>query len=135
MLGINEGTGGTVLLRLGNNRQGQRGFTGGLRPVDFNNTALGQAADTEGDIQTERAGGDSRNGLALVITHAHYRALAKLTFNLAQGSRQRLLFVLVHFASSWLGAGTAATDRSTTVYLVSIIPQKKWPAYPRFHSD
>jgi hypothetical protein len=61
VFGVDEGAGGAVLLRLGDDRQGQRGFTGGFRTVDFDDTAFWQAADAEGDVQTQRAGGDGRD--------------------------------------------------------------------------
>ncbi|MNN27166.1 hypothetical protein D3C81_1406930 [compost metagenome] len=96
VLGIDKGAGGAQLLCLGDHRQGQGGLARGLRTVDLDDPALGQTADTEGDIQPQRAGGNGRNRLALVVAHAHDRALTELTLDLTQGRGQGALLVLVH---------------------------------------
>ncbi|MNP04168.1 hypothetical protein D3C76_960760 [compost metagenome] len=96
MLGIDEGAGGALLLGFGDDRQGQGGFTRGLRAVDLDDTTFRQAADAQRDIQAKGAGGDGRNGLALVVAHAHDRALAELAFDLSKRRGQGALLVLVH---------------------------------------
>ncbi|MNE12055.1 hypothetical protein D3C80_1048350 [compost metagenome] len=96
VLGVDEGTGGAQLLRFGDHRQGQGGFTGGLGAVDLDDPAFRQATDAQGDVQAQRAGGDRRHGLALLVAHAHDRTLAELTLDLTQGRSQGALLVLVH---------------------------------------
>ena len=76
--------------------QGKRRLTGGFRTVDLDDPALGQAADAEGDVQAQGAGGDGRDRLALMVAHAHDRAFAELAFDLSQGRGQGALLVLVH---------------------------------------
>jgi hypothetical protein len=83
-------------LRLGNHRQCQGGFTGRFRTVDFNDTAFWQAANAERDVQTQRASGNGRDRLTVVIAHTHYGTLAELTFDLTQGRSQGFLLVVVH---------------------------------------
>ena len=41
------------LLRLGEHMQRQRRLTGGFRPVNFDDTALGQAPDTERQVERQ----------------------------------------------------------------------------------
>jgi hypothetical protein len=77
--------------------QTQRGLAGRFRAVDFDHPAARQAADTERDVQTERA---SRHGLDILadvaLAHLHHGALAELLFDLGQRRLQRLALVLVH---------------------------------------
>ncbi|MND38289.1 hypothetical protein D3C80_289910 [compost metagenome] len=96
VFGVDEGTGGAHLLGFGDDGEGQGGLAGGFGTVDLDDTAFRQAADAEGDVQAQGAGGNGRDGLAVMVAHAHYRALAELLFDLAQGSSQRALLVLVH---------------------------------------
>ncbi|MNN62151.1 hypothetical protein D3C81_1774320 [compost metagenome] len=96
MLGVDEGTGSAHFLGLGDDRQGQRGFTGRLRTVDLDDTAFWQAANAQGNVQAQGAGGNGRNRLALVIAHAHDRAFTELTLDLPQGRSQGALLVVVH---------------------------------------
>ncbi len=96
VLGVDEGTGGALFLGLGDHREGQGGLAGGFRTVDLDDPPLGQAADAEGDVQAQGAGRDGRDRLALMVAHAHDRALAELAFDLSQGRGQGALLVLVH---------------------------------------
>ncbi len=96
VFGVDECAGRAGFLRLGDHGQGQRGFTGGFRTVDFNNTAFWQTADAECDIQTQRASRDGRDRLTVLIAHTHYGTLAELTFDLTQGRSQGFLLVVVH---------------------------------------
>jgi hypothetical protein len=59
VFGIDEG-GGAAELRwhFGNDLEGEGGFAGGFRAVDFDDATARQAADAEGDVQAQRAGGD-----------------------------------------------------------------------------
>ena len=97
MLGIDEGAGGAHSLGGGDDREGQGGFTRGLRAVDFDDPAFRQTAYAEGDIQPQGTSGNGRDRLAIMIAHAHDRAFAELLFDLAQGSGQGTLLVLVHY--------------------------------------
>lgn len=54
------------------------------------------AANAERDVQTQRASGNSRDRLTVVIAHTHYGTLAELTFDLTQGRSQGFLLVVVH---------------------------------------
>ncbi|MNS92258.1 hypothetical protein D3C72_1263870 [compost metagenome] len=96
VFGVDEGAGGAVFLGFGDDRQGQRGLTRRFRAVDLDDTAFWQAADAQGDVQAQRAGGDGRDSLALVVAHAHDGALAELAFDLTQGRSQGALLVVVH---------------------------------------
>ncbi len=96
VLGVDEGAGGAILLGFGDDRQGQRGLTRRFRTVDFDDTALWQTTNAQGNVQAQRAGRDGRDSLALVVAHAHYRAFTELTFDLTQGRSQGALLVVVH---------------------------------------
>ena len=102
MLGVDEGAGAAQLLHFGNDLQGERGFTRGLGPEDFDDPAARQAAHTERDIEAERPGGDDLDVvLDAGIGQTHDGALAELLFNLGQGGAQRLAtfgagFCVVH---------------------------------------
>jgi hypothetical protein len=91
VLGIDEGTDAALLLGFGDGVQSERGLAGGLRPVDFDDAALGQAADAERDVETQRTG---RNRLdldrLLVLAQAHDRALAERPFDLRERRVERL---------------------------------------------
>jgi hypothetical protein len=58
VFGVDEGGGAAELLHLGDDLQGQGGLAGGFRAVDLDHPAARQAADAEGDVQAQRAGGD-----------------------------------------------------------------------------
>ena len=84
------------LLALRDRLQGQRGLARGFRTVDLHDATLGQATDTEGDIQHQRTGGDDLDRFDDAVAHAHHGALAELLFDLAQGGGEGTLLVLVH---------------------------------------
>src|SRR6516164_4411510 len=94
MLRIDEGAGPTAALTLGNHVQREGGLPGALRSVDLNDAAAWQSADTERDIEAERAG---RNNLGLrrglVRPEFHNRTLAKGAFDLAERRVQSPLLV------------------------------------------
>ncbi len=96
VLGIDESTGGAELLRFGNDRQGQSGFTRGFRTVNLDDPASRQTANAQSNVQAQGAGGNGRNRLAILIAHTHYGTLAELTFDLTQGRSQGFLLVVVH---------------------------------------
>ncbi|MNS88177.1 hypothetical protein D3C72_1221410 [compost metagenome] len=96
VFGVDEGTGSTHFLSLGDDRQGQRGFTGRLRAVDLDDTAFWQTANAQGNVQAQGASGNGRDRLTLVVAHAHDRAFTELTLDLPQGRSQGALLVVVH---------------------------------------
>ena len=59
VLGVDEAANAALLLRLGDDMQGQRGLARGFRTVDLDDAAARQAADAERDVEAERARGDS----------------------------------------------------------------------------
>ena len=87
--------------------QSQRCLARAFRPIDFNNPALRQAANAEGDIQAQRTGRDRLHvDLMIVRAELHYGALAELLLDVGQRRIKRL--VLVHYipfddAKLWRG--------------------------------
>jgi hypothetical protein len=80
-----------VLLHLGDDLQRQRGLAGRFRAVDLDHAAARQAAHAQGDVQSQRAGGDDLDVLDdLALAQAHDGALAELLFDLGQGGLQGL---------------------------------------------
>ena len=84
MFGIDECAGTAFFLSLSNDAQSQSCFTGAFRTVDFDNTAAGHTADTEGQVQTEGAGGDGFNvSMGVILSESHNGAFSEGFFNLA----------------------------------------------------
>ena len=96
MLGIDVGADASVALRLGDDVRGERGLTRGLRAEDLGDTATGQTADAEGEIERERTGGDRLDRHASLLAHLHDRALAELLLDLAEGYVECLVAVCFH---------------------------------------
>ena len=78
VLGIDKRAGATVALALRNYLQGQRGFTGRLRPIDFHDTTAWQTTNTQRDVQTQRPRRNRWYGFTPLVTETHHGALAKL---------------------------------------------------------
>ena len=76
VLGVDESHLAPPLLGLRQDVEGQRGLTGGLGAVDLDDAALGDAADTQGDVQRQRTGGDGLHHDARVLPQTHDGALA-----------------------------------------------------------
>ena len=58
---------------------GERGFARRLRAENLGDAAAGNAADTEGDVEREGAGGDGRDlGHSMWIAETHHGALAEV---------------------------------------------------------
>ena len=93
VLGIHEGHLAAHLLGLGQYMQSQRGLTGGLRPVDLHDTATGQTADTQCQIQRQRAGGDGLHIQGTLRAVAHDGALAIHLLDLLHSCFQRFFLV------------------------------------------
>ena len=94
VLGVDETTNAAVLLGLGDGVERERRLARGFRPVDFDDPATRQAADTEGNVEAERPGrhGGDLDG-RLVLAHAHDRAFAEGALDLAERRVQRLRLV------------------------------------------
>lgn len=69
------------ILGFGDQVQGHRGFAGGFRTKDLYDAAAGYAADPQGKIQLQTAGGNH--------VHLHFGLLAKLPYDLAELLVQR----------------------------------------------
>ena len=80
MLGVDEGAHAAGLLRLSNGVQGQRGLARRLGSVDFHHTAARQAADTEGEVESDRSRGNNGDVFRFT-TERHDGSLAKLFFD------------------------------------------------------
>ena len=111
VLGIDEGAGPALLLRLGDDRERQSGLARGFRAVDLDHPAPRQAADAQRNIQPQRARGNTGDGDVLPVSHPHHRALAELALNLAQGRLQCLFLVWIHELYLASVAGLVAGDR------------------------
>ena len=73
------------------NMQCNGGFTAAFRPIDLDDTPLGDTTDAQRNIQRQTAGG---NGLYIqcgMLAQTHHRTLAKLLFDLSQCGIQCLL--------------------------------------------
>ena len=83
MLRINKSRNSAAFLNLCNHMQGNGCFTTGFRSIDLNNTSLGHAAYSKGNIKPQRAG---RNRLYLHMSprfsQFHNRALSILFLNM-----------------------------------------------------
>jgi hypothetical protein len=85
MFGIHEGADPALFLFLGNGMQGQSGFARAFRAVNFDDSALGQTANAQRDIQPQRPGrGCLDLGHGVVGAKAHDGALPELAFDLGQ---------------------------------------------------
>ena len=102
VFGIDKGAHTAVFLALGDGFQTQGGFTGRFRAENFNNAAARQTADTERQIDAERAGRDDFEVFILMAAvHFHNGTFAELFFDLGQGCGQCFAFVF-RFAAFFL---------------------------------
>ncbi len=96
MLGVDKGALTAEFLHFGDDLQGERGLARRLRAVNLDHPSTRQAADTERDVESERAGRDDLNVLDhLTLTEPHDGALAELLFDLRQRDLQGLGFFAV----------------------------------------
>ncbi len=110
VLGVDVGGGASRLLHLGDDLQRQRGLARGLGPVDLDHAAAGQPADTQRDVEPQRARRDDLEVvLDLGIAHFHDRSLAELLFDLRQCGGEGLALVVVHRGSRKKGVGTGTS--------------------------
>ena len=101
VLGVDVGADAAVALGLGHDVHGEGGLAGGLRAVDLGDPAAGQAADAEGEVEGQGAGGDRVDRHRALLAHLHDRALAVLLLDAGEAQLEGLLLVLVllHLAS------------------------------------
>ena len=85
MLCVHKGHLAAPLLGLRDHVQSQGGLAGGLRPVDLHNPPRGQAADAQGHVQGQRAGGDVIHVQLRLVAEAHNGALAVHPLDLGHG--------------------------------------------------
>ena len=91
VLGVDEGGGTAPLLAFRDDVQGEGGLARGFGAVDFRHPASGDAADAEGEIEPDGAGGDHRHLDVHVVGELHHRALAELALDGFKGGLERFL--------------------------------------------
>ena len=117
-----------VFLRGGDDVQRKRSLTGGLRPVYLDDTAARNAADAEGKVKGQRAGGERFDVDRDIVSKAHDGALAVVLFYLRNGCFERFFliaacgrghcncfFLLGHLFS-------LSYDQNDFIYLIYIFP-------------
>jgi len=106
VFGVDEGRRAAALLALGHQVQGQGRLAGGLRPVDFGDAALGDAAHAKGDVETDGAGGNHRDGdQGGAVVHAHDGPFAELALDGGQRCGERLLAKFFRAGDGLFGHG------------------------------
>ena len=84
MLRVDEGCHTAALLRLGDDVQREGGLARGLGTVDLDDPAPWDTADTECDVERERAGRNDVDGLSLHLAETHDRSLPVGSLDLAE---------------------------------------------------
>ncbi len=146
MFRVHEGRHPAEFLGLRDHLQGQRRLARCLRPVDLDHAPARHAADAEGVVEADGAGGDEIDrGDGALLTEAHDRPLAELLLDLADGHVQGFrAFVPIVGRHGWLlwvvllsaeclvlsaGAKCSATapaeDDTRTCILVACRPQSQ----------
>ena len=72
-------------LGLGNGREGEGGFTGGFRSVDFHDASAGEPAHAQGAVNEKVAGGDDIHFHFGVVAKTHDGVFTEVFLNLGQG--------------------------------------------------
>ena len=96
VLNVDKNRFAAALLGLGDDVQRNGGFTGGFRPEDLNDSALGNTADSQSMVEQQRAGRNCLDVERAVLPELHHRTLAELAFDLKQCCFQCLLFFIGH---------------------------------------
>jgi hypothetical protein len=78
VLDVDEGGEAALFLGLGDDAETEGGLAGGFRAVDLDDAALREAADAEGEVHGEGAGGERLDLHLGVAAEAHDGALAEL---------------------------------------------------------
>src|SRR6202011_6026439 len=87
------------LLRLADDREGERRLARGLGAEDLDHPSTRQAADADRVVDRNRAGRDGLDRQVLALAEAHDRALAELALDLGEGvvdGLQAFGFVVYH---------------------------------------
>ena len=82
---VNECSQASGFLGLGDGRQGQGGFTGGFRSVDFHNAAAGKAAHTQSAVNQKVARGNDVHFHFDVVSKAHNGVFSEVFLDLGEG--------------------------------------------------
>ena len=97
VLRVDECSGASAALRAGDDLEGEGRLAGGLRPVDLHHPTARQSPHAEGQIQSERPGGDNLDVPDRTrVAHPHDRALAELTLDLREGRVECLSPAVIH---------------------------------------
>ncbi len=91
VLGVDEGGGASGLLRLGDDVERERGLARAFRPVDLDDPAARKAADSERDVEAQRARRDGLDLDRLARAQLHRAALAERAVDLREGGLEGLL--------------------------------------------
>jgi len=105
VLGVDEGRGAAELLGLGDDVQGERGLAARFRPVDLADAPPRDAADAQGQIEADGAGGDGGDGDVGRVVELHHRALAPLALYGRERGDQGLAAHVFGRGSGFLGHG------------------------------
>src|SRR5690554_1233081 len=97
VLSVDKCAGFARFLGFSYNLQGQCGFTGAFRAVDFNDPVVRQAANTQGYVQPEGTGGYRRNGFTGLVAHFHHGTFGELASNLAECCAECFLAIVFHW--------------------------------------
>jgi len=89
VLGVDERGDAAPPLRVRDGVQRHSGLAGALRAVDLDDPTAREAADAEGHVEGDRAGGDHLDRNTRLLAEPHDRALAELPLDL-QGARPRV---------------------------------------------
>ncbi len=93
MLSIDEGGEATSTLRVGDNMLTERGFTRRFGALDIVDTDTRYATDAEGQIERDRAGGNTFDLNSGRIAQFHDRAFTETTLDLCQSQVDGLFTV------------------------------------------
>ena len=85
VLDVDEGGQAAGLLGLGDGGEGEGRLAGGFRAVDFDDAAAGEAADAEGAVDEQVAGGDDIDIDAVVVAHPHDGGLPEFLLDVGDG--------------------------------------------------
>jgi hypothetical protein len=100
VLGVDEGGDAAAALGLGDDVLDEGSLAGRLGAEDLGDAAAGDAADAEGEVERDGAGGDDVDGHAGAdLAEAHDGALAEAALDLGQRKIQCLLAILIHAVS------------------------------------
>ena len=100
MLYVDEDSFAAGFLCFGYNMESNGGFTGAFRAIDLNDTASWHAADTQRNVQRQRAGRDGFHIEGCGLAQFHNSALTELFFDLGDGGFKSFCFFRHKFLRS-----------------------------------